>query len=157
MKRGEIRWYRFKAPDKRRPVVILTRDSVLDYLGEVTVAPITSTIREIPSEVLVGPEDGVPRNCAINLDHVQTVSKDQLGGIVATLPEARMDEVRDAPCSPSGIDRPTARTLSSATLRETPRDSAASHQYDKKNRSPDRGAHHRRRHPGPRRQRFRAT
>ena len=96
MKRGEIRWYRFRAPDKRRPVVILTRDSVLDYLGEVTVAPITSTIRDIPSEVLVGPDDGVPRPCAINLDHLQTVSKDQLGGIVATLPAARMDEVRDA-------------------------------------------------------------
>ena len=96
MKRGEIRWYRFRAPDKRRPVVILTRDSVLDYLGEVTVAPITSTIRDIPSEVVVGPENGVPRECAINLDHVQTVSKDQLGGIVATLPAARMAEVRDA-------------------------------------------------------------
>jgi mRNA interferase MazF len=55
MKRGEIRWYRFRAPDKRRPVVILTRDSVLDYLHEVTVAPITGTIRDIPSEVVVGP------------------------------------------------------------------------------------------------------
>src|SRR6266478_74138 len=96
MRRGEVRWYTFAQPDKRRPVVILTRDSVLDYLGEVTVAPITSTIRDIPSEVLVGPEDGVPRPCAINLDHLQTVSKDQLGGIVATLTAARMDEVRDA-------------------------------------------------------------
>jgi len=64
MKRGEIRWYRFRAPDKRRPVVVLTRDSVLDYLGEVTVAPITSTIRDIPSEVVVGPDDGMPRRCA---------------------------------------------------------------------------------------------
>jgi mRNA interferase MazF len=96
MKRGEIRWYRFRAPDKRRPVVVLTRDSVLDYLGEVTVAPITSTIRDIPSEVVVGPEDGMPRRCAINLDHLQTVSKNQLGGIVATLPAVRMIEVRDA-------------------------------------------------------------
>lgn len=96
MKRGEIRWYRFRAPDKRRPVVILTRDSVHDYLGEVTVAPITSTIRDIPSEVVVGPDDGVPRLCAINLDHVQTVAKDRLGGIVATLTAARMIEVRDA-------------------------------------------------------------
>jgi mRNA interferase MazF len=61
---------------------------VLDYLGEVTVAPITSSIRDIPSEVVVGPDDGVPRLCAINLDHVQTVAKDRLGGIVATLPAA---------------------------------------------------------------------
>jgi mRNA interferase MazF len=96
MKRGEIGWYRFRAPDKRRPVIVLTRDSVLDYLGEVTVAPITSTIRDIPSEVVVGPDDGVPRLCAINLDHVQTVSKDRLGGIITTLPAARMVEVRDA-------------------------------------------------------------
>jgi mRNA interferase MazF len=96
MKRGEIRWYRFHAPDKRRPVVVLTRDSVMDYLAEVTVAPITTSIRDIHSEVVIGPDDGVPRRCAINLDHVQTVSKDRLGGIIATLPEARMFEVRDA-------------------------------------------------------------
>lgn len=96
MKRGEIRWYRFRAPDKRRPVVVLTRDSVLEYLNEVTIAPITSTIREIPSEVVVGPEDGVPRSCAINLDHVQTVSKIQLGEVITTLTKARMSEVREA-------------------------------------------------------------
>ncbi|MBN1460565.1 MAG: type II toxin-antitoxin system PemK/MazF family toxin, partial [Armatimonadetes bacterium] len=51
MKRGEVRWYRFARPDKRRPVVVLTRDSVLEYLGEVTVAPVTSTVRGIPTEV----------------------------------------------------------------------------------------------------------
>lgn len=96
MKRGEIRWYKFRAPDKRRPVLILTRDSVLEYLGEVTVAPITSTIRDIPSEVVLDPDDGVPQPCAVNLDHLQTVSKDRLGGLVATLPPARMVEVRDA-------------------------------------------------------------
>lgn len=96
MKRGEVRWYRFRAPDKRRPVVVLTRDSVLEYLNEVTIAPITSTIREIPSEVVVGPEDGVPRYCAINLDHLQTVSKVQLGEVITTLTNARMSEVREA-------------------------------------------------------------
>jgi len=96
MRRGEIRWYRFRAPDKRRPVVVLTRDTVLEYLNEVTIAPITSTIREIPSEVVVGPEDGVPRYCAINLDHVQTVSRVQLGEVITTLTSARMSEVREA-------------------------------------------------------------
>jgi len=59
MKRGEVRWYKFKSPDKKRPVVILTRNSMLDYLGEVTVAPITSTVRDIPSEVLLSNEDGL--------------------------------------------------------------------------------------------------
>ncbi|MEA2337888.1 MAG: mRNA interferase MazF [Thermoanaerobaculia bacterium] len=96
MKRGEIRWYRFRAPDKRRPVVVLTRDSILEYLREVTIAPLTRTIREIRSEVVVGPEDGVPQYCAINLDHVQTVSKDQLGEVITTLTNARMSEVREA-------------------------------------------------------------
>jgi mRNA interferase MazF len=60
LRRGEIRWYRFSRPDKKRPVVILTRDSVLEYLGEVAVAPITSTICGIPSEVAPGPADGMP-------------------------------------------------------------------------------------------------
>jgi mRNA interferase MazF len=74
----------------------LTRDSVLDYLGEVTVAPVTSTIREIPSEVLLTPTDGLPRDCAINLDHVQTVSKSKLGALITTLGTERMREIRAA-------------------------------------------------------------
>jgi mRNA interferase MazF len=96
VKRGEIRWYRFARPDKKRPVLVLTRDSVLEYLGEVTVAPITSTVRGIPSEVVLGPSDGMPRDCAANLDHVQTVSKAKLGSLIAVLPLSRMDEVRKA-------------------------------------------------------------
>lgn len=66
MKRGEIRWYRFAQPDKKRPVLVLTRNSIIEYLGEVTVAPITSTIRDIPSEVVLTPQDGMPRDCAVN-------------------------------------------------------------------------------------------
>ena len=96
VKRGEVRWYKFQTPDKRRPVVILTRDSVIEYLGEVTIAPITSTIRDIPSEVVLGPADGVPRPCAINLDHLQTVSQARLGGLVSTLSASRMQEIRGA-------------------------------------------------------------
>ena len=96
MRRGEVRWYRFAAPDKRRPVVILTRDSVLDYLGEVTIAPVTSTIREVPSEVLLTSGDGLPRDCAVNLDHVQTVSKGKIGAVIATLGAERMREIRAA-------------------------------------------------------------
>jgi mRNA interferase MazF len=81
---------------QKRLVVVLTRDSVLEYLGEVTVAPITSTIRDIPSEVALGPSDGFPRECAVNPDHVQTVSESRLGGLIATLPSRRMSEVRNA-------------------------------------------------------------
>jgi mRNA interferase MazF len=96
MRRGEIRWYRFSSPDKKRPVLLLTRDSVLEYLGEVTIAPITTTVRDIPSEVLLTAEDGMPRTCAVNLDHLQTVTKDKLGPVITVLPASRMDEVRSA-------------------------------------------------------------
>lgn len=96
MRRGEVRWYRFAAPDKRRPVVVLTRDSVLEYLGEVTIAPVTSTIRGVPSEVLLTPEDGLPRDCAVNLDHVQTVSTAKVGALIAVLTSERMREIRAA-------------------------------------------------------------
>lgn len=96
MKRGEIRWLRFQAPDKRRPVVVLTRDSALDYLNDVMVAPITSTVRDIPTEVVLHTEDGMPRTCAINLDHVQTVARARLGAVITTVPRSRMGELRDA-------------------------------------------------------------
>ena len=93
MHRGEIRWYRFAHPDKRRPVVILTRDSIIPWLGEITVAPITTNIRDIPSEVVLSVEDGLPRECAVNCDHLQTVSRGRLGVVIATLDPVRMDEV----------------------------------------------------------------
>lgn len=96
MKRGEVRWYKFAKPDKNRPVVILTRDSALEFLGEVTVAPITSTIRDIPTEVLLTKEDGMPRDCAVNLDHVQTVSKRKIGPLITTLNSIKMSELRSA-------------------------------------------------------------
>ncbi len=96
MKRGEVRWYKFPRPDKNRPVVVLTRDSVLEYLEEVTIAPITSTIREIPSEVLLTKEEGMPRDCAVNLDHLQTVSKSKIGPLITTLSPKKMVELRFA-------------------------------------------------------------
>jgi mRNA interferase MazF len=96
MRRGEIRWYTFKTPDKKRPVLILTRDSILDVLGEVTIAPLTSTIRHIPSEVVLTPEDGLLKPCAINLDHVQTVNKAKVGSFITTLNDRRMEQVKTA-------------------------------------------------------------
>ena len=93
MKHGEIRWYKFVTPDKKRPVLILTRDSVLEYLGEITIAPITSTVRNIPSEVFVSKMDGMPRDCAVNCDHLQTVSKGKIGSLIASLPSTKMIDV----------------------------------------------------------------
>ncbi len=96
MKRGEVRWYKFAKPDKNRPVVVLTRNSALEFLGEVTVAPITSTIRDIPTEVLLTKEDGMPQECAVNLDHIQTVSKGKIGPLITTLSSTKMTELRSA-------------------------------------------------------------
>ena len=98
MNRGEIRWYKFKPPDKKRPIVILTRNSILDYLGQVTVAPITSTIRDIPSEVLLSKRDGMHNDCTINCDHLQTVSKDKIGSLITTLSKEKLFEIRNAIC-----------------------------------------------------------
>lgn len=96
MKRREVRWYLFSRPDRKRPVLILTRDSALEYLGEVTVAPITSTIRDIPSEVLLTKADGMRRDCAVNLDHLQTVSKGKIGSLITTLSVGKMQRVRSS-------------------------------------------------------------
>ena len=96
MNRGEVRWYTFSHPDKKRPVLILTRESVLGYMGEVTIAPITSTVRGIPSEVALSPADGMRQACAINCDHLQTVPKGRLGPLLTTLSPEKLTAVARA-------------------------------------------------------------
>lgn len=104
IRRGEVRWYRFTRPDKKRPVLILTRQSAISFLGEVTIAPITSTVRDIPSEVLLTPDDGMPRECVINCDHLQTVSRGKLGPLITTLSTEHMAQVRLATSFALGFD-----------------------------------------------------
>ena len=96
MRRGEVRWYKFTHPDKKRPVLVLTRNAILDHLGEVTVAPITSVVRDIPSEVPLGKAEGMSRDCAVNCDHLQTVPKVRIGGLITTLAPGKLAEVRQA-------------------------------------------------------------
>ena len=96
MNRGEIRWYTFRAPDKRRPVLILTRNSALRYLTGVTIAPITSIIRSVPSEVALTPADGLANDCAVNCDNIQTVPKANIGAFIASLSPAKMQAVQVA-------------------------------------------------------------
>lgn len=91
--RGEIWSYRFKQPDKRRPVLVLTRPEVIPLLHTVMVAPVTSTRRGAPSEVNVGVDEGLKHDSAVNLDHVQTVEQDRLVGFVGTLSPAKMQQV----------------------------------------------------------------
>lgn len=93
LERGEIRLHAFEPPDKQRPVLVLTRGSSLRHLSRVTVAPITSSIRGVPSEVVLDVEDGMKRPCAVNLHNLVTVAQRSLGRRVAQLGERRMREV----------------------------------------------------------------
>jgi mRNA interferase MazF len=104
MERGEVRWYEFSPPDKRRPVVILTRHSAIRFLNTVTIAPITSTVREIPSEVVLDEKDGLKSRCAVNLDHIQTVSKSKIGTYIARLSDKKVKELREAVLFALGFD-----------------------------------------------------
>lgn len=96
IERGEIRLYQFPAPDKARPVLVLTRGSAIGYLSRLTIAPITSAIRDVPSEVVIGQDEGMKQTCAVNLHNVITVAKDGIGRRVARLGEERMREVCQA-------------------------------------------------------------
>ena len=106
MQRGEIRWYTFALPDKRRPVLLLTRDDVLDSLNEIIVAPATRTIRGIKSEVVLTPEDGMPTSCALNFDHVALAQRSRLGPAIARLRPERWNEVRRALLLACGFEDP---------------------------------------------------
>jgi mRNA interferase MazF len=91
--RGDIRWYEFAPPDKKRPVLVLTRDSAIVYLTTVTVAPITSTIRGVPSEVALNEEDGMKAPCAVNLHNTVTVSQNRFGRRLGHLSSLRMRQI----------------------------------------------------------------
>lgn len=96
MNRGDVCWYNFKTPDKKRPVLVLTRDSAITVLNSITIAPITSTIRSIPTELVLTEEDGLPHTCAANFDNLQTVPKGQIGGRITRLSRRRMQEAAAA-------------------------------------------------------------
>lgn len=104
LSRGQVWMYTFLRPDKRRPVVVLTRPEVIGLLRTVMVAPVTSTIRGAPSEVVVGMDEGLKRDCAVNLDHVQTVDKARLHRYVGKLSDAQMAAVCDALAIATGCD-----------------------------------------------------
>ena len=91
--RGEIWLYTFKQPDKRRPVLILSRSEVIELLTTVMVAPITSTIHGAPGEVVVGVEEGLKHTSAVNLDHIQTVDKARLQRFIGRIMPEKMVEI----------------------------------------------------------------
>jgi mRNA interferase MazF len=102
--RGDICWYTFKTPDKKRPVLIMTRESAIPVLNSVTIAPITSTIRSIPTELVLTEEDGLPAPCAANFDNLQTVPKGNIGDRITRLTAKRMKEAAAAVSFALGFD-----------------------------------------------------
>jgi mRNA interferase MazF len=104
MKHGDVFIYEFQPPDKRHPVVILTRTSAISFLHSVTIAPITSTIRGIPTEVVLTPAEGFANDSAINLDNIQTVSKAKLKTYVTHLSPAKIQALHRAISFALGFD-----------------------------------------------------
>ena len=104
MRRGDVYWYSFQAPDKRRPVLILTRDSAIPILNSVTVAPITSTTRAIPTEVELSRHEGMPVACVVNFDNIQTVPKRKLGDRITRLSPPKLADAARAVSFALGLE-----------------------------------------------------
>ena len=96
MNQGDVYWYTFREPDKRLPVLILTRNSAIAFLTSLTIAPITTTIRGIPTEVVLTEADGLFATCAVNVDNLQTIPKARFGGFITHLKLEQMRAVRKA-------------------------------------------------------------
>ena len=92
VRRGEIRWA--EHPDwPRRPALVLTRDEAIDRLSEIFVVLATTNVRGLPTEVELGPDEGMPRRCVLNADHADTISKGCLGELITALGPDKLDEV----------------------------------------------------------------
>lgn len=93
---GEVWWADLPAPLGRRPVLLLSRDAAYAARNQVTVAPVTTRIRNIPVEVKLGASDGLPADCVVNLDGITTVPKSVLNQAVTRLSSEKMAAVNDA-------------------------------------------------------------
>ena len=96
MRQYEIWWASLPRPVGRRPVLLLSRDSAYTLLNKVIVAEVTSTVRDIPVEVRLGPREGLSRQSVANLDNVHVVARSDLASRIGTLPASRVGEVKRA-------------------------------------------------------------
>ncbi len=96
MIQGDVCYFTFKLPDKRRPCVILTRSVLIPEFNAITVAPITTTIRDADSQVALDEEDGMREACVVNLASIQTISKDRVGSVITHLSIEKMREIKEA-------------------------------------------------------------
>lgn len=96
MRRGEVRWTQFAQPYGRRPTVLLTRNSSIDRLNAVTVAVVTTNVRDYKTHVYLDEEDGMPTECNVTAHNLQTIPKEDVKQLITTLTDQRMAEVEDA-------------------------------------------------------------
>lgn len=95
MIQGDIYWYKFKEPNKERPVLILTRTALIPLLNTVTVAEVTTSIRNNDAELWLDESDGLPERSAVNFVNIQTIPKAKLGRMITHLSKDRWDDVRE--------------------------------------------------------------
>lgn len=93
-RQGEVWWAR--AEDKRRPVLVVTRSDAIPVLDRIVVAPMTRTVRGIPTEIRFGPDDGLPTECAASFDNLQPINRHLLTERLGTLDAARRREICNA-------------------------------------------------------------
>lgn len=86
-------WWADVPGDKVRPVIVLTRERFIVRLHAVLVAPVTTAVRNIPTEVVLDIDDGLPRRCAANFDNVFTLERDRLQRRMAALGPDRCEEI----------------------------------------------------------------
>ena len=96
MKRGEVWWAELPSPVGSRPVIILTRDAVLENIGGIVVALITRTVRDLPTDVLLGRRQGLPVSCVANLDNILTVPRQRLKRLMGACDASKIEELNQA-------------------------------------------------------------
>jgi mRNA interferase MazF len=93
VRRGDIYWAQFPAPVGKRPVILISRDEAYAIKTRVTVVVVTRTVRGIPTEVRVGPAQGLPKIGVANADKIVTIPRTTLRDRIATLPRSKLDEI----------------------------------------------------------------
>jgi len=96
VRRGEVWWADLPPPAGQRPVLLLSREEAYRVRALITVAPVTTRIRDIPAEVPLGREDGLPKKCVVNLDAIVTISRSSLRERITALRPERLLAVEDA-------------------------------------------------------------
>lgn len=96
MRRGDVYWARLPAPVGRRPVVLVSRDEAYAIKTRLTVVVVTRTVRGIPTEVRLGPAQGLPKVGVANADELVTLPVSLLGERISTLSRAKLEEIDGA-------------------------------------------------------------